>query len=60
MDDIAPYIKRLDALKLPYFTRGPNPQDLFVEIPGGIIFELAHKGTAKTPLHLTPWDLCQH
>ena len=60
VDDIAPYVKRLEALGVPFFTRGPDPQDVFVMIPGGIIFELAHKGKARTPLYLTPWDLCQH
>ena len=61
VDDVAPYIARLDALKVDYFTRGPDPQDVFVMIPGGIIFELSHKGPAKTPLPgLTPWNLCEH
>lgn len=60
VDDVAPYVARLKNLGVPFFTRGPDPQDVFVEIPGGIVFELAHKGPPKTPLGLTPWDLCQH
>jgi hypothetical protein len=36
---------------------------LFFEVPGGIMFELAHKGPAgwKAPIiGLTGWDLCQN
>ena len=33
---------------------------MFCELPGGIIFELAHRGVAPTPLQLTPWNLCQN
>ena len=49
VDDIAPYAARLDQLGVPYFTRGPDPQDLFVQIPGGIIFELACYATHQVP-----------
>ena len=35
---------------------------MFFEVPGGIMFELAHKGPAgwKAPIGLTGWDLCQN
>ena len=60
VDDVATYAARLDSMGVEYFTRGPDPQDVFVEIPGGIIFEISHRGKPKTPISLTPWDLCEH
>ena len=63
VDDVAPFVSRLDALGIPFFLRGSNAeiQDVFVELPGGIMFEISHKGEAATPVPgLTPWDLCQN
>eukprot|EP01051_Picozoa_sp_SAG22_P004241 SAG22_NODE_222_length_14768_cov_6.358920_9_plen_454_part_00 len=66
VDDVALYANKLAAEKVPYFTRGSSDksagceQAIFFEIPGGIIFELAHKGPAPTPHAWTPWDLCKN
>lgn len=65
-DTIRPYMAQLQAAGVPYFTRKQNPTegkghiaDLFVEVPGGIILELAHRGDDINGTGLTPWDLCE-
>lgn len=63
VDDIAPYLDRLETAGAKYFTRGPGPggeQAVFFEIPGGVMFQLADKAPDKSTIGLTAWDICQN
>lgn len=61
-----PYLQRLEADKIPYFTRTQSALDpgcdVFVQLPNnGIIVELACGAAGCCPPYIRPkgWDLCQ-